>query len=268
VFAFTFLGMTEAEDIHSSPAVPFLKVQNLETRYGDRIIMRDISFQLKRGEICLVIGGSGCGKSTLLRYMIGLIAAPPGHIFYQGIDFALADPSQYEQISQQFGVLFQNGALWSAMTLAENVALPLKKHSSLSPDILADLVSLKLALVGLENYGELYPSEISGGMRKLAGLARAMILDPHILFFDEPSAGLDPMSARHLDDLILNINQSFGTTMVIVTHDLESIFKINSRVIFLDSETQSILADGPAKELRDHSAQEKIRQFLSFHSDG
>jgi phospholipid/cholesterol/gamma-HCH transport system ATP-binding protein len=132
---------------------------------------------------------------------------------------------------------------------------------------MTDLVSLKLALVGLENYKDLYPSEISGGMRKLAGLARAMILDPHILFFDEPSAGLDPISARHLDDLILNINRSFGTTMVIVTHDLESIFKINSRVIFLDAETQSILADGPAKELRDHSDKEKIRQFLSFHSD-
>ncbi|MDR2419957.1 MAG: ATP-binding cassette domain-containing protein [Puniceicoccales bacterium] len=255
------------EDMPMPHTIPFLKVRNLETRYGQRVIMRNISFELKKGEICLIIGGSGCGKSTLLRYMIGLMTSPPGHIFYQGIDFALADPIQYEQISQQFGVLFQSGALWSAMTIAENVALPLKRHHPLHPDVMTDLVSLKLALVGLESYKDLYPSEISGGMRKLAGLARAMILDPNILFFDEPSAGLDPISARHLDDLILNINRSFGTTMVIVTHDLESIFKINSRVIFLDAETQSILADGLAKELRDHSDKEKIRKFLSFHSD-
>jgi phospholipid/cholesterol/gamma-HCH transport system ATP-binding protein len=247
--------------------LPFLRVENLETHYEDYIVMRNISFGLKYGEILLIIGGSGCGKSTLLKYLIGLIPSDPGHIFYQGIDFTLASSIQYEQISRQFGTLFQNGALWSSMTIAENIALPLKKHTSLSPDVIADMVSLKLALVGLESCQNLYPSEISGGMRKLAGLARAMILDPSILFFDEPSAGLDPISARHLDELILNINQSFGATIVIITHDLESIFTINGRVIFLDAETKSILADGPAKELRDHSDKEKIRKFLSFHSD-
>jgi len=260
--------MMEAEGKSSSREVPFLSVRGLDTRYGERLIMRDISFDLRRGEICLIIGGSGCGKSTLLRYLIGLIPAEPGHIFYQGIDFALADELQYGQIARQFGVLFQNGALWSAMTLAENVALPLRSQRALGPDAIADLVALKLALVGLEDSQNLYPSEISGGMRKLAGLARAMVLDPGILFFDEPSAGLDPLSARHLDDLILNIHQSFGTTLVIVTHDLESIFRIGGRVIFLDAETRTVLADGPARELRDHAPQEKIRQFLSFHSDG
>ncbi|MDR2377332.1 MAG: ATP-binding cassette domain-containing protein, partial [Puniceicoccales bacterium] len=197
-----------------------------------------------------------------------LLPTEAGHIFYQGIDFTLADGLQHEQLVRQFGVLFQSGALWSDMSLAENVALPLRKHTSLPPDAIADIVSLKLALVGLEKSQNLYPSEISGGMRKLAGLARAMALDPRILFFDEPSAGLDPISARHLDELILNINRSFGTTLVIVTHDLESIFAIDGRVLFLDAETQSVLADGPARELREHAPQEKIRQFLRFHSDG
>ncbi|MDR3143822.1 MAG: ATP-binding cassette domain-containing protein [Puniceicoccales bacterium] len=260
--------MSKAEERTPAHTLPFLQVKDLETRYGERVVMRHISFELQAGEICLIIGGSGCGKSTLLRYLIGLLPSEAGHIFYQGIDFALADGPQHEQMVQQFGVLFQGGALWSDMSLAENVALPLQRHTSLPPDTIADIVSLKLALVGLEKSQHLYPSEISGGMRKLAGLARAMALDPRILFFDEPSAGLDPISARHLDELILNVNRSFGTTLVIVTHDLESIFKINGRVLFLDAETQSVLADGPARELREHAPQEKIRQFLRFHSDG
>ncbi|WP_337288734.1 ATP-binding cassette domain-containing protein [Candidatus Methylomirabilis sp.] len=240
-----------------------IEVRDLDMLYGDRVIQRNLSFTVRRGDIFVVMGGSGCGKSTLLRHMIGLIQPARGDVFYDGRSFWAAEPAEREQMMRGFGVLYQSGALWSSMTLAENVALSLGEYTDLSPAEIREIVSLKLALVGLAGFEEFYPSEISGGMRKRAGLARAMALDPDILFFDEPSAGLDPISSRLLDDLILEIRDSLGATVVIVTHELPSIFAIATNSVFLDADTKTMIAAGNPKELLEHPPDPKIRRFLT-----
>ena len=238
-------------------------VRDLDMAYGEFVIQRDLTFEVKRGEIFIIMGGSGCGKSTLLRHLIGLKSPARGEILYNGENFWDAAPAEREQMMRKMGILYQSGALWSSMTLAENVALPLEAYTELNSAEIAKLVSLKLALVGLSGFEEFYPSEISGGMRKRAALARAMALDPEILFFDEPSAGLDPLSSRNLDDLILELRDSFGATVVIVTHELASIFVISDNSVFLDPETKTMIAQGNPKELRDHSENETVRKFVS-----
>ncbi len=238
-------------------------VRDLDMAYGEFVIQRDLTFEVKRGEIFIIMGGSGCGKSTLLRHLIGLKSPARGEILYNDENFWDAAPAEREQMMRKMGILYQSGALWSSMTLAENVALPLEAYTELNSAEIAKLVSLKLALVGLSGFEEFYPSEISGGMRKRAALARAMALDPEILFFDEPSAGLDPLSSRNLDDLILELRDSFGATVVIVTHELASIFAISDDSVFLDPETKTMIAHGNPKELRDHSENETVRKFLS-----
>ncbi len=236
--------------------------------YGDFVLQRDLTFTVQTGEIFIIMGGSGCGKSTLLRHFIGLKAPARGQVLYDGASFWEATPEARQRLMRRFGVLYQSGALWSSMTLAENVALPLGEYTDLRPSQIRDIVALKLALVGLAGFEAYYPSEISGGMQKRAGLARAMALDPDILFFDEPSAGLDPISSRLLDDLILELKESLGTTVVIVTHELASIFAIADNAVFLDAETKTMLAVGNPKTLRDTSPNPKIRTFLTRGETG
>jgi len=239
-----------------------MTINNLTMAYGSFVIQRDLTFSIQPGEIFIIMGGSGCGKSTLLRHLIGLLRPAKGEVLYDGQNFWAATLEGREHMMRRCGVLYQSGALWSSMTLAENVALPLGEYTDLSPAEIRDVVSLKLALVGLAGFEDFYPSEISGGMRKRAGLARAMALDPDILFFDEPSAGLDPLSSRRLDDLILELRDSLGATVVVVTHELASIFTIGDKSVFLDAETKTMLAVGNPKTLRDTSPEPKIRAFL------
>ncbi len=246
-----------------------ITVRDLDMRYGERVIQRDLNFTVRAGEIFVIMGGSGCGKSTLLRHLIGLVHPARGDVLYDGESFWTAEPEAREGIMRRFGVLYQSGALWSSLTLAENVSLPLGEYTRLTAAEIAELVSLKLALVGLAGFEEFYPSEISGGMRKRAGLARAMALDPDILFFDEPSAGLDPISSKLLDDLILELRDSLGATVVIVTHELASIFAIAGNCVFLDAETKTMIATGNPRDLLEHSADPKVRRFLTRgESDG
>ena len=231
--------------------------------YGDFLIQRDLSFTVNRGDVFIIMGGSGCGKSTLMRHLIGLKAPAKGEVLYGDTDFWAADVADRQGMMRHFGVLYQSGALWSSMTLAENVGLPLEEYTDLNPSDIREVTSLKLALVGLAGFEEFYPSEISGGMQKRAGLARAMALDPDILFFDEPSAGLDPISARLLDDLILELRDSLGSTVVIVTHELASIFAIGNNSVFLDPETRTMIAAGNPKALRDESKDPRVHRFLT-----
>ncbi len=240
-----------------------IAVNNVEMAYGEFVIQRDLEFNVRTGEVFVIMGDSGSGKSTLLRHLIGLQRPVKGSINYGDIDFWQLDDEQRRQFSKRFGVLYQSGALWSSMTLADNVALPLKEHTDYSDRDIAELVSFKLSLVGLAGFEAYFPSEISGGMRKRAGLARAMALDPEILFFDEPSAGLDPISAKRLDDLILELRDSLGSTIVVVTHELASIFAIADNAVFVDAEAKTQTALGNPKELRDHPPSEKVGEFLA-----
>ena len=237
-----------------------LTVNHLTMAYDEYIVMNDLNFEVQKGEIFLIIGGSGCGKSTLLKHLIGITSVPDGKIFYGDQDVNRVIEST--QIARKFGVLYQSSALWGDLTIAENVALPLQYHTDFTPREINDLVSFKLSLVGLSGFEKFYPHELSGGMKKRAGLARAMVLDPEFLFFDEPSAGLDPLSSKHLDDLIREIRDCFNTTIIIVTHELASIFSIGDRAMFLDSETKRALDIGRPDWLRDHSV-EKVREFLN-----
>ena len=243
-------------------ATPHIEIRNLTMAYGDYVIQRDLSFTINRGDIFVIMGGSGCGKSTLLRQMIGLVRPAAGTVLYDGEDFWAADAQAQVQRQRDFGILFQAGALWSSLTLAENVALPLQEFTGLPPDLIDEVVSLKLSLVGLGGFETFYPAEISGGMKKRAGLARAMALDPAILFFDEPSAGLDPLSSRRLDDLILELRASLGATVVLVTHELPSIFAIANNSVFLDADTRTMIAYGDPRELA-QSGVDKVRTFLN-----
>ncbi len=240
-----------------------IRVENLEMRYGDFLIQKNLTFTVHRGDVFVIMGVSGCGKSTLMRHMIGLQPPAAGRIIYGNISFWDAEESERQALLRKIGILYQQGALWSSLTLAENVALPLEEYTDLPQETIREVVSFKLALVGLAGFEEYYPSEISGGMRKRAGLARAMALDPEILFFDEPSAGLDPLSAKRLDDLILELAHSLGTTVVIVTHELASIFAIGNNSVFLDSETRTMIAQGDPRWLRDHAPNPRVRRFLT-----
>ena len=243
--------------------MPHIVVQDLTMAYGSFVVQRDLTFTINRGDIFIIMGGSGCGKSTLMRHMVGLKAPAKGQVLYEGVSFWDTDPAAREQFMRKIGISYQSGALWSSMTLAENIALPLQEFTDLSREQIHEIVSLKLSLVGLAGFDDYYPSEISGGMQKRMGLARAIALDPEIVFFDEPSAGLDPISARLLDDLILELSESLGTTVVIVTHDLASIFAIGNNSVFLDPETKTMIAVGDPKKLRDESKNPTIHKFLT-----
>src|SRR5499427_4674730 len=231
--------------------------------YGNVVILRDLNFTVQRGDIFIIMGGSGSGKSTLLRHLIGLQEPAQGEVFYDGQNLWQAEPAERERLMRRFGVLYQSGALWSSMTLAENVALPLEQYTALRPRQIQELVSFKLALVGLAGFEAYYPSALSGGMQKRAGLARAMALDPDMLFFDEPSAGLDPISSRLLDELILELRDSLGATIAVVTHELASIFAIANNSVFLDADTKTMIAQGDPKQLRDDCPDPRVRNFLT-----
>jgi len=239
-----------------------IEVHDLTMAYDGNVVQRDLSFRVRRGEVFVVMGDSGCGKSTLMRHMIGLNRPATGDVLYDGTAFWSADDDQREALKSKFGVLYQSAALFSSMTLEENVSLPLVEHGGLSPVAAGGIASLKLALVGLAGFEDYYPSEISGGMRKRAGLARAIALDPDILFFDEPSAGLDPLSSRRLDDLILELRDSAGTTIVLITHELPSILELGDNAVFLDAERKTMIAQGTPAELK-QSPEPKVRAFMS-----
>jgi phospholipid/cholesterol/gamma-HCH transport system ATP-binding protein len=244
-------------------AEPHIIVQDLTVAYGSNVILHDLTFTINRGDIFIIMGGSGGGKSTVLRSMVGLLPPAKGHILYDGMSFWSIGPEEQKIIMRKFGILYQSGALWSSLTLAENVALPLQQYTDLSPGQINEIVSLKLSLVGLSGFEDYYPSEISGGMKKRAGLARAMALDPEILFFDEPSAGLDPISAHLLDELIIELRNSLGATVVVVTHELASIFAIGNNSVFLDADAKTMIAAGEPRKLLTESKDPKVINFLT-----
>jgi phospholipid/cholesterol/gamma-HCH transport system ATP-binding protein len=247
----------------NQPQPPPLSVIDLTMSYGDFILQQNINFTVERGDIFIIMGGSGCGKSTLLRQLIGLKRPARGKVLYGDFDFWAADPNQRDLIMQRAGVLYQSGALWSSMTLAENIALPLQRYTRLEEAVIRELVEFKLSLVGLYEFADFYPAELSGGMRKRAALARAIALDPEFLFFDEPSAGLDPVSSRHLDELILELRDSLGATVIIVTHELESIYAIGTNAVFLDSGAKTMLATGAPKKMVLESNNQVVIDFLT-----
>ncbi len=239
-----------------------IEVEGLTVRFGDNLVLDQVSLTVARGEVVVIAGGSGCGKSTLLKHMIGLYRPESGSVVINGVEIVGASEEGMDRVHRQIGVLFQSSALFGSFTVLENVALPIKDFTSLSPERAELLAKAKLAMVGLAGYENHLPSEISGGMMKRAALARAMALDPQILFFDEPGAGLDPITAAGLDRLINRINQGLGTTMVIVTHELPSIFEIAHRVILLDKGVKGIVAQGPPEELREHSRDPRVMNFF------
>lgn len=240
-----------------------IDVRDLTVGYGDYILLHDATYQVHKGDIFIIMGGSGCGKSSMLRILTGLLPPQKGDVVINGINIATASAEEVQKIREKSGILYQSGALFSSMTLAENIALPLQQYSDYSDETIRELAHLKLALVGLTGFDDFYPSEISGGMKKRAGLARALALDPDIVYFDEPSAGLDPISSHNLDELILELNQSLGTTIVVVTHELDSIFTIGNNSIFLDAGSKTILAHGDPKELLKNPPNPEVYQFLT-----
>jgi phospholipid/cholesterol/gamma-HCH transport system ATP-binding protein len=240
-----------------------IEVRDVTMAYGSSVIQSDLNFTINNGDIFVIMGGSGCGKSTLLKHMLGLIQPSCGDILYNGTSFFQSSESEQGAMRQRWGISYQSGGLFSAMTLAENITLPLEHYTQYTRPEIADIVAYKLALVGLAGYQSYYPSQISGGMQKRAALARAIALDPEILFFDEPSAGLDPISSRLLDELIVQIKESMGATVVMVTHELASIFAIASNSVYLDNTSRTMIAYGNPADLRDHSDQPVVRQFLT-----
>jgi phospholipid/cholesterol/gamma-HCH transport system ATP-binding protein len=244
-------------------APPVIEVEHLVARYGEQTILDDVSCEVRRGEVFVIVGGSGCGKTTLLRHMIGLLRPAGGRVLINGEDITTADEERLRQIQQKLGVTFQGGALFGSLSLGENVALPIEEYTALPPETIALLVRLKLAMVRLDGFEDFMISELSGGMKKRAALARALALDPAILFFDEPSAGLDPITSVELDELIVQLNQSLGTTIVAVSHELASIFTIADRCIMLDGESKRIIAEGAPRELRDHSQDPRVHAFFN-----
>jgi phospholipid/cholesterol/gamma-HCH transport system ATP-binding protein len=262
--------MTEAANSLESQSKPeaLITVRQLTMAYGSFVLMHDLNFVVRPRDVFIIMGGSGCGKSTVLRHLIGLKEPAAGEIIYGDINFTQATPEQREALLRRFGVLYQSGALWSSMTLAENVGLPLGEFTDLNANQIREIATLKLGLVGLKGFEDFLPNEISGGMQKRAGIARAMALDPDILFFDEPSAGLDPISARLLDNLILELRDSLGATIVVVTHDLASIFTIANNSVFLDAESRTQIATGDPTDLLAHSQDMRVRRFLTRGEEG
>jgi phospholipid/cholesterol/gamma-HCH transport system ATP-binding protein len=256
-------GYSKGSILSDTPGQAIISVEGLTARFGDDTIFEGVSFQVNRGEILVVLGGSGCGKSTLLKHMVGLYRPAAGRVLINGVDVNTENEVELKNLRQGIGVLFQSGALFGSMTLAENVALPLQEYTDLDAATINLIVRMKLALVDLSGYENHLPEEISGGMKKRAGLARAMALDPAVLFFDEPSAGLDPITAVELDILIKSLNAGLGMTMVIVTHELESIFALAHRVIMLDKSARGIIATGDPKELKDHSQDPRVTNFFN-----
>ena len=244
-------------------AEPHIRFDGVTVGYGDRVVQRDLNFSIGRGEIFAIMGPSGCGKSTLMRSAVGLLKPQKGRVLYGAESFWDVDPERQKLLMRTFGVMYQGGALWSSMSVAENIALPLTEFTGLTQDEATDIASLKLALVGLAGFENYYPSEISGGMRKRAAIARAMALDPETLFLDEPSAGLDPISSKLLDELVVSLRDSLGTTIVIVSHELYSILSICDNSVFLDTETSTMLASGNPRQLRDTSGNRQVREFLT-----
>jgi phospholipid/cholesterol/gamma-HCH transport system ATP-binding protein len=247
----------------ASHADPVIQVRDLVARYGDTVILEDINLEVQRGEVFVIVGGSGSGKTTLMRHLIGLQRPTAGTVLVDGDDISRADEDQLRRIQQKIGVLFQAGALFASLTLGENVALPIEEYTTLPPATIELLVRIKLNMVKLGGFENFQIVELSGGMKKRAALARAIALDPRIVFFDEPSAGLDPVTSAELDELIVQLNRSLGTTMVVVSHELSSIFTIADRVIMLDGDTKQIIAEGKPQELRDHSSDPRVHAFFN-----
>jgi phospholipid/cholesterol/gamma-HCH transport system ATP-binding protein len=241
---------------------PLLSVCGITLAFGPKVIQRDLSFDVRRGSIFAVMGGSGCGKSTVLKAMIGLLRPTKGTTLVDKEDYWAGTEARRIAISRRFGVLFQSGALWSALTVGENVALPLRMFTRLDDAAIRRLVRLKLGLVGMDQAIGQFPSELSGGMRKRAGLARALALDPDVLFFDEPSAGLDPVTSSRLDDLILNLRNGLGATIVIVSHELPSLFAIADDGVFLDAQTRTAIARGSPAVLHDTCPDPQVEAFM------
>lgn len=251
-------------DNTQTPQGAHIELKDLTVTYGDNVVQQNVSFKVAYADIFIIMGDSGGGKSTLMRVMTGLKRPSKGSVLVKGVDFWAADTLTQESMMRQNGLLYQSGALWSSMTLLENVLLPLRQfRKNLSAAQMEEIAQFKLSLVSLYGFGEYYPYEISGGMRKRAGLARAMALDPEILFFDEPSAGLDPVSAKNLDDLILEINASMQTTVVVITHELPSIFAIAKNSVLLNAKEKTIIARGNPKDLLEHSDDTRVLEFLS-----
>lgn len=256
------MGALTPHHVADPVAAPAVEVEKLECGYHGKVVLKNISFTIPRGEIFFIIGGSGCGKSTLLRHMVGLHAPTMGTVKFFGRSFTEADTATRRALLKTFGMLFQSGALWSSLSLRQNVALPLEEYTELSAREIEEIATFKLAQVGLGGFEDYYPAEISGGMKKRAGLARALALDPEIVFFDEPSAGLDPVTSRKLDELIVQIRDTFGTTIVVVSHELASIFDIADRVLMLDRTEQGVIAVGPPLELAKTSQDARVTEFL------
>jgi len=255
--------MNHADKPENEASSSIIEIRDLEMSYGGFVVMQGLNFTVNRGDIFIIMGVSGSGKSTLLKHLVGLKRPARGKVLYDGVSYWEAEAELQQRLKRRFGILFQSGALWSSLTLGENVALPLEQYTGLNPSQVRELVSFKLALVGLAGFEDFYPAEVSGGMMKRAGLARAMALDPDILFFDEPSAGLDPVSARLLDDLILELGQCQGITVVVVTHELASIFAIGTNSVFLDPDQKAITASGAPKTILKESADQKVLSFLT-----
>ena len=245
------------------PAQPVIEVKDLDLEYDDHSVMKNLNFSVNKGDIFIVMGVSGSGKSTLLKSMIGLKSPSRGKVLFYGKSFWDEDEKGQQDIMRRFGVLYQSGALWSSLTVGENVALPLQMYTKLSKQQIQEIVALKLSLVGLEGDEDFFPSGISGGMCKRVSLARAMALDPDIIFFDEPSSGLDPINARILDDLILELRDGLGATIVVITHELASIFAIGNNSVFLDEASKTIIATGDPKALLANSKDPRVIQFLT-----